>query len=144
VSTKESATLARRVIELLNKGKTAVNGMEEIYTTDFVYHAGSGIELRGLNDFKQYWGSIFNAFPDTHFSLEDIIVEGDKAVIRLMITGTHLGAYMGVPPTKKKVTNWAIEIQRNANGKLVETWLRWDTLGLMQQLGVIPTPGKGK
>jgi hypothetical protein len=143
MSAEETAALARRFIELFNKGKTAtMNGMDQLYTADFIYHSGSGVELRGLNNFKQYWGSIFNAFPDIHFNLNDIIVEGDKAVIRFTITGTHLGAYMGVPSTNKKVTNWAIEIQHNAGGKLVETWLRWDTLGLMQQLGVIPAPKK--
>jgi hypothetical protein len=76
--------------------------------------------------------------------VDDLIVEGDKAVIRYTITGTHKGEFMGVPPTNKKVTLWVIVIERFAGGKIVETWERFDSLGLMQQLGVIPKPDKGK
>jgi predicted ester cyclase len=77
-------------------------------------------------------------------TVDDLIVEGDKAVVRYTITGTHKGAFMGVPPTNKKVTIWVIEIDRFAGGKIVEGWDRFDTLGIMQQLGVVPRPGKGK
>jgi predicted ester cyclase len=51
---------------------------------------------------------------------------------------------MGIPPTNKKITTWAIEIYRFVGGKAVEVWSRSDTLSLMQQLGVVPTPGKQK
>ena len=71
-----------------------------------------------------------------------MIVEGDKAVLRYTITGTHKGAYMGIPPTDKKPTISIIKIDRFSGGKLVEGWYEYDTLSLMQQLGVIPTPKK--
>jgi len=73
-----------------------------------------------------------------------MIVEGDKVVERFTFTGTHKGEYMGHSPTNKKVTMWAICIVRVAGGKFVEEWERMDTLGLMQQLGAVPTPQKEK
>jgi predicted ester cyclase len=88
--------------------------------------------------------SWFDAFPDGHMTIDDLVVEGDKVVARYTLTGTHKGEFMGIPATNKKVTGWVIEIDRVAGGKCVEGWSRMDTLGLMQQLGVVPTPGKGK
>jgi predicted ester cyclase len=77
-------------------------------------------------------------------TLDDMIVEGDKAVVRYTFIGTHKGEIMGIPPTNKKATNWIIQIDRIAGGKFVECWVRSDTLGFMQQLGVVPTPKKEK
>ncbi len=85
-----------------------------------------------------------DAFPDLHVTLDDIIVEGDKAAIRFTGTGTHKGELMGIPATNKKATWSSVEIDRFAGGKFVESWERFDTLGVMQQLGVVPTPGKGR
>ena len=74
--------------------------------------------------------------------VEDIIAEGDKVVTRLTCRGTQQGAFMGIPPTGKQATITAIDINRFAGGKSVEHWLNMDTLGLLQQLGVIPAPGQ--
>ena len=82
------------------------------------------------------------AFPDLHFTVEDLIAEGDKVVARLTVRGTQQGAFMGIPPTGKHVTVTGIDINRLAGGKSVEHWLNMDTLGLLQQLGVIPAPGQ--
>jgi predicted ester cyclase len=87
---------------------------------------------------------MYDVFPDIHFTIDDMVVEGNKAVVRYTNTGTHKGEFMGIPPTNKKVTMWAIGIDRIAGGKFVESWGRYDTLGFMQQLGLVPTPGKGK
>ena len=72
-----------------------------------------------------------------------MVVEGDKVATRCTMTGTHKGEFMGIPPTNKKVTVWAISIDRVAGGKFVEEWGTYDTLGLMKQLGIVPKPGKG-
>jgi predicted ester cyclase len=79
-----------------------------------------------------------------HFTIDDMVVEGDKAAMRYTMTGTHKGEFTGIPPTNRKLTMWGINIARIAGGKIVEAWERMDTLGFMQQLGVVPTPGKGK
>ena len=84
---------------------------------------------------------IMTAFPDAHFAIEDLLAEGDKVVLRATVSGTHEGALHGVPPTQKKIQFSAMRIYRIADGKIVQTHVIADTLGLLQQLGVIPTPG---
>jgi len=144
MSVKEIKALERRFFEVLNKGKAATLALiDEACDTNVVFHSGTGRDIRGLKDFKQYCSELFSAFPDIHFTIDDMVVEGDKVVVRYTNTGTHKGEFMGIPPTNKKVTNWLISIDRIAGGKFVESWLRFDTLGFMQQLGVVPKPGKG-
>ena len=142
MTTEETRALASRWGEMWIKGKTAVlTGMDEICSPDIVAHESFG-ERRGLKELKQSTSAFYDAFPDLQFTVHDVIVEGDKAVGRFTLTGTFKGAFMGIPPNNKKITSWAIEIDRFAGGKLVEYWGRADTLGLMQQLGVMPAPKK--
>ncbi len=96
-------------------------------------------DLQGL---KQFVTVVTAVFPDWHPTIEDMIAEGDKVVVRFTGSGTHKGEFMGIPPTGKQVTITAIAIQRIAGGKIVENWLQADMLGMMQQLGVVPPPGQ--
>jgi predicted ester cyclase len=73
-----------------------------------------------------------------------MVAEGDKVVVSVTATGTNKGAFRGVPPTNKEVTVDMVQIDRIAGGKFVEGWSRYDTLGLMRQLGLVPSPGKGR
>ncbi len=82
-----------------------------------------------------------NAFPDLHFTVEDMLAEGDRVASRYTARGTHRGELMGLPPTGRQVTEVGIVISRLAEGKLVEDWHSPDNLGLMQQLGVVTFPG---
>jgi steroid delta-isomerase-like uncharacterized protein len=79
------------------------------------------------------------ACPDGHFSIEDLIAEGDKVVARWTFRGTHRGEYFGIPPTGKQVALTGITIYGITVGKIQEAWTNLDALGLMQQLGVIPS-----
>jgi predicted ester cyclase len=143
MSTKDLKALERRFVNEFNKGKAAAMAViDELIATNNVSHTASGMDIHGLKGIKQIFNDWFDAFPDYHMTIDDIVAEGDKAVIRLTWTGTHKGAYMGIPPTNKKVTMWGIEIDRLVGGKCVEAWARMDTLGFMQQLGVIPMPKK--
>jgi predicted ester cyclase len=145
MSTKDPKALERRFFTEMNKGKAAgMAATDELCATNFVFHPPTGEDIHGIKDFKQFASNLYDAFPDLHGTIDDIIVEGDKAVLRCTITGTHKGEFMGIPPTNKKATWSPIEIDRFAGGKLVESWERLDTIGFMQQLGVVPTPGKGK
>jgi len=140
MSAKEIRALVRRFVEESNKGRAAAMAViDELFATNIVYHGGGGEEIRGLKDYKQSSES-YNALPDFHFTIDDMVVEGDKVAVRFTLTGTHKGEIMGIPPTNKKLTMWGIIIYRVVGGKFVEGWERADTLGLMQQLGVVPTP----
>ena len=145
MSAKEIKALERRFVEGWNKGKAAAMAViDELCATNIAYHGGSGEEIHGLKGFKQSMSEFYSAFPDSHFTIDDIVAEGDKVVVRWTMTGTHKGEFGGIPPTNKKVTIWGIYIDRMAGGKFVETWERFDMLGMMQQLGIVPTPRKGR
>jgi hypothetical protein len=143
VSAKEIKALMRRWFEECNKGKTAFMAVfDELHAPNIVYHGGGGEEIRGRKDFKQYCSEWLSAFPDIHFTIDDMVVEGDKVAVRLTWTGTHKGELQGIPPTNKKVTSWEIEIDRVAKGKIAEIWTRYDTSSVMQQLGPETIPNK--
>jgi len=78
------------------------------------------------------------AFPDLRFTVEDTVCEKDKLVASWTITGTHKGEFQGVRPTNKKIAVEGITIHYLANGKIIDSNVSWDALGLMRQLGVFP------
>lgn len=137
MSVEENKALVRRLVEeVWNKGNMAV--ADELLATDYVFHHPTGQDLHGSEKYKQLVGVVRSAFPDLHFTIDDVVAEGDKVVYRWSLSATHKGEFRGIQPTGKKVTIWAICIERIADGKFVEAWERYDTLGLMRQLGVIP------
>ena len=81
------------------------------------------------------------AFPDRQVTIEDVVAEGDRVVTRWSSTGTHVGEYMGAPATGKRIKTTAITIYRFEGGKAVEGWTEYNSLDMMQQLGVVPSPG---
>ena len=91
---------------------------------------------------RQIAAMYLGAFPDLHLTLEDLIAEGDRVVARWSSRGTHRGEFMGLPPTGKVATSTGITILRVAGGKIIESWQNLDLLGLLQQLGAIPTRGQ--
>jgi len=134
----ENKAIARRFIEeVWNNGNLAV--LDELVATNLVDHnpstpgQGSGVE-----GFKQVFSTFRTAFPDLHFTVEDMVAEGDKVVSRVTARGTHKGEFAGIAPTGKQGAAEAIDITRIAGGKIVERWGIVDQLGLLQQLGVVP------
>ena len=135
MSTEENKALMRRFWEELNKGNLAV--WDELCTPDYVYHGTTSDMTREQS--KQHDANLFAAFPDFNGSIDDMIAEGDKVAVRFTIRGTHQGAFRDIAPTGKQITVSGLEIDRCAGGKFVETWLISDMLGMMQQLGAIPS-----
>jgi steroid delta-isomerase-like uncharacterized protein len=138
MSTEDLKALRRRFYEeVFNKKNTAA--IDEFIDPHSVDHAAPPGTPGGLEGAKQTITMYLTAFPDLHFTVEDMIAEGDKVVARLTVHGTHQGAFMGIPPTGKHTTVTAIEIIRFADGKSVEHWAEIDFMSLLQQLGVIPS-----
>jgi steroid delta-isomerase-like uncharacterized protein len=98
---------------------------------------GQGPGLDGLKDVLR---SMRTGFPDLHFSIKEQISEGEKVLSRFEWTGIHQGEFLGVPATGRPVKVWGMVIDRLQDGKIKETRILMDILGLMMQLGVIPTP----
>ena len=99
---------------------------------------GQGPGLEGLKDILR---GMRAAFPDLNFSIEEQISEADKVASRFEWTGTHHGAFLGVPATGRQVRVWGIVIDRFEEGRIKDTRIIMDILGLMVQLGVLPPPG---
>jgi steroid delta-isomerase-like uncharacterized protein len=141
MSTDENKAIIRRLIEeLINQGNLAA--VDEVIGRDYVYHAPGIPELRGPEGFTQLITMYRTAFPDVQLVIEDQIAEGEKVVTRWTGRGTHRGELMGIPATGKQASFPGIVISRIANGNIVEEWEIFDTLGMLQQLGVVPAPGQ--
>ena len=92
-----------------------------------------------LAGFKQVLPAFRSAFPDFKVLEFEAWEEGDKVADRVVWTATHKGELMGIPATGKTITVREVHIRRVASGKIVEHWGEWDQMGMMQQLGVIPS-----
>ena len=140
MSAGESKALARRLIEeMFNRGNLEV--ADELYAPDYVNHdPGNPEEIRGPEGIKGYVGVHRTAFPDLQLTIEDQVAEGDRVATRWTGRGTYQGDLMGIAPTGRRVTATGITIDRISGGKVVETWTNFDVMGMMQQLGVIPSP----
>jgi steroid delta-isomerase-like uncharacterized protein len=139
MSTEENKVIERRFTEeVWNRGNLAV--VDELMSAD--YNSHDPTMPPGSAGFKQFVLMYRSAFPDVHLTIEDQMAEGDKVVSRWTARGTHQGELMGIAPTGKQVTVTGMNIERIVGGKLVEGWSNYDTLGMLQQLGVIPAPGQ--
>jgi len=138
MSTEGNKALIRRGTEVLNRGNVTEisTTLDELFVPDFVRHDPAG-GFRSREDYKQFLFSLLAALPG-QFTIEDLIAEGDKVVLRYAFRGTHQGQWRGLPPTGKPVTFTGIFIYRILDSKIVEGWENADALGLVQQLGLIP------
>ena len=144
MSTEQNKALSRRLMEeVFNRGNISL--VDELFAPDFVEHEElpPGIPP-GREAVKQFSTIFRSAFPDLKVTIDDIIAEGDKVVVRGTWSGTHKGEFMGIPPTGKSVSFEVIDTVRIAGGKFVEHWGLMDNMSMMQQLGVIPAPGEGE
>jgi len=144
MSTEQNKALFRRLMEeVFDRGNISL--IDELFAPDFVEHEElpPGIAA-GSEGVKQLSTMFRSAFPDFKATIDDMIAEGDKVVVRGTWSGTHKGEFMGIAPTGKRVSFGVIDIVRIAGGKFVEHWGQMDNMGLMQQLGLIPAPGEGE
>ena len=135
------AIVLRFVKEVQNQHD--VSAMDELFSPDFIDHSGISA-LPNLEGAKQFFTMFFNAFPDIQVTIHDLCVAEDKVWARKTFHGTHQGEFMGISPTNKSVEINVIDIHRVVDGKITEHWAVGDMLGLMQQLGAIPTSGQTK
>ena len=140
MSVEENKVIARRLIEeVFNEGNLDV--IPELIAPDFV-----GVGSGGPEGFKQVTILYLNAFPDLHQTIEDMVAEGDKVAVRVLVRGTHDGEFPSsffgpISPTGKGFAITETSIVRIDGNKIVERRSDWDQFGLFQQLGVISAIG---
>jgi steroid delta-isomerase-like uncharacterized protein len=136
---EENKQISRRFLEVFQSGD--LDAIDELVAENAVDHdpynphadEGSGGAKKTIQMYRE-------AFPDLEFTIEDQLAEGDKVATRWTATGTHQGEVMGIAPTGNRSTVTGIVIDRIEDGKIVESWNSWDTLGMLQQIGAIPEP----
>ncbi|MGE3795515.1 MAG: ester cyclase [Dehalococcoidia bacterium] len=138
----DHAATMRRIYELISAGD--IDGFGTLMGADFVEHEeapGVVPTKEGVLDmFRMY----VSAFPDMVMMPDDVLVDGDKAVARVTVTGTNEGPFMGMPATGRRVEVQVIDIMRFGHDGLVhEHWGLMDALGMMQQLGALPEDAPG-
>ena len=139
MSSEKNKAIVRMFIEAYNEQNFDL--FDDLVAPDYIDHTHQQQSLEGL---KQLMNMAFEAFPDWHETIEDIIAEGDKVWVHVKTTGTHTGEFLGIAPTGKKVTSEMVDIYRIVNGKHVEGRFVVDQLDFFKQLGVIEYTKKGK
>jgi steroid delta-isomerase-like uncharacterized protein len=134
VSEQNKAAMRRFFEDVYNKGNPSA--LDELAAPDFVSH-DRGNPTHDRDGVKQIVSAIRGAFPDVHFTADDVLAEGDRVAARFTMTGTHRGDFMGVPATGKPIVVTGIDIVRFSDGKAVEHWHEWSGMELLQQLGVM-------
>jgi steroid delta-isomerase-like uncharacterized protein len=137
--TEEIKRIMRRALDIWNSGD--LSALDDIIAPGIVMHLRGRADVTGLEAYRSYNVTLREAIPDQQWALEDLLAEGDKAVLVWTLRGTHQGQLSGVAPTGKQVAVTGISVYRIADGKLAEIWVQSDTLGLLQQIGAIPTAG---
>jgi len=112
----------------------------ELVSPNAIFHVpGRPEPMRGPDGYLAIIGMMRSGFPDIQWTLEDTVAEADKVAARFTMRGTHQGAFFGVPQTGKKIEVQAMNFYRFSSGQIVEEYGQHDLLGLMQQIGAIPS-----
>ncbi len=139
MSAEESKATMRQYFGVFEQGN--IDLLDELLAPDYINHSPATPDLpTGPEGVKAVVSMFRSAMPDLRVVIEDMIAEGDKVATRYTLEGTHEGELFGVPPTGQRLSIKSISVERVADGKIREHWRITDTLDMMQQLGVIPTP----
>jgi steroid delta-isomerase-like uncharacterized protein len=143
MSESNKAIVRRLFEEVWNKGNLQV--ADELFGPNYAHHDPSTPDVgRGPEGEKKRATLYRNAFQDLRLTIEELFADGETVAVRWNCRGTHKGELSGLAPTGKQISITGISIARFAGGKMVEGWVNWDALGLMQQLGVVAEAGKAK
>jgi steroid delta-isomerase-like uncharacterized protein len=138
--TAENKVVMRRFVEFINTGSEKL--AEELISPDAIFHVpGRPEPLRGPAGYLAVIGMMRGGFPDIQWTLEEMIAEDDKVAARFTMRGTHQGSFFGVPPTGKTIAVQAMNFYRLSGGQFIEERGQPDLLGLLQQIGAVPSPG---
>ena len=138
VSTDENKAVVLRWIEAYNERDMQAEA--DARAPGYVAHSAAAPGPMNSEAWTGFLSSFGVAFPDLRLTVQDIVAEGDTVAARVAFHGTHRGEFQGIPPTDKDVAFSSMEFNRMVDGKVAEHWVEIDLLGVMQQLGAIPSP----
>lgn len=139
---ENKATVQHLYEQLFNQGNLSV--ADEVIAPDFINHNAPPGSNRGPESMRQLITMLSTAFPDMHYTIEELVAEGDTVVARVTVSGTHRGPFQGMPPTGRSFRQAQMHFIRFRDGKVVEHRAVRDDLGVMRQLGVIPAPADAR
>lgn len=145
MSADQNKAVVRRFFDEVCNGRK-LEVANEIMAADFKYHEPASISPGGSGPeaMKQEVSIYHRGLPDARWVVHEVLAaENDAVVVRWTGQGTHTGDLNGIPPTGKSISVEALSLFHLRNGQIVEMWDVWDALGLMQQIGLAPTPGQG-
>ena len=111
---------------------------DDVLHPDAVFHAAGSQPAPAAQFVKGAWAMLLRAFPDIQVTIEDVIADGDKIVVRNVVTGTHEGDYRGLPATGRTIAYDEMFVARFADDKIAEIWAVVDVFSQLQQLGALP------
>ena len=135
-TTENKKVLEAFVEDVINQGR--LDRADDLVALDFVELDPLPGQQQGREGLKDVIGGMRAAFPDLQWVVDEVVAEGDKVVSRFTWTGTHRATFLGIPSTGRKVTVKGVVIDRLTDGKMADSRILMDTLGMMQQLGVVP------
>jgi steroid delta-isomerase-like uncharacterized protein len=136
---RRNKQVVRQYFEAYDRHDTERIG-QLVSSGNYTFHLSGMPSPMDWNATKQFYTAAWSAFPDLHHDILDIVTEGeDKVAVHYNIIGTHKGELQGIPPTGKEVSFGAMDFIILIDGKVAEEWEIADTMGLMQQIGAIPS-----
>jgi steroid delta-isomerase-like uncharacterized protein len=138
MSEANKAIIGAFIEEVINQGR--LERADELVKEDFIELDPLPGQQQGREGLKAVLHSMLTAFPDMHWHVDEMVAEGDKVVTRFHWNGTHRDTFLGIPATGRSVTVLGVVIDLLDSGKMAESRILMNTLGMMQQLGVIPPP----
>jgi steroid delta-isomerase-like uncharacterized protein len=130
---RNKAIYRRYIQQVFNEGR--VDLLNELLAPSYVFHEAPPGTLPGAGGIKQVVSMFRAAFPDLEITIDDQIAEGDQVCSRATTCGTHQGEIFGIPATGKVVTMTGMTIVRIVDGRITDSWVKNDVMGLMNQLG---------
>ena len=138
MSADENKALIRRIVTLFTK--ETIDEYLSHYAPDAKLHFLPPGLPPGREGAKLFYQMFLSAFPDARVRVDNLTAEGDRVAETFVLDGTHTGPFQGIAPTGKRVKVTGLTLMRIQNGQIVERWSEADFLGLMQQIGAVPSP----
>jgi steroid delta-isomerase-like uncharacterized protein len=138
VSDANKAVIQTFLEDVINQRR--LERADDLVKEDFIELDPLPGQAQGREGLKAILAALFSAFPDMHWTVQEVVAEGAKVVTRFVWTGTHRGPFLGIPATGRSVEVKGVVIDRLEDGKMADSRILMDTFSLMQQLGVIPMP----